>query len=96
MCRVDHAALQVLSSGRRDAEAAWSHMARLAPFVREETCDQTLGVGDYGNAFNNLSVHSFAPGTLPAAKDDFWLRPFSAPPADAEVIGRLIDVAGAP
>ena len=70
-------------------------MARLAPYVREEPCDLTVGAGDYGNAFNNMSLHTFTADVLPAADAEFWSREFSAPPDDEEVIGRLIDAPNA-
>ena len=82
---------QALSTQRREAEASWSHMARMAPYVHEDSCDQTVGAGDYGNAFNNMSLHTFG-HELPAAEAEFWSSEFSIPPDDDEVIGRLIDV----
>jgi len=81
---------QVLHSSRRDAEAEWSHMIRLAPYVTEVSCDQGLAVGAFSNAFNNLSLHTFSSASLPSEHDEFWKAPFTQPPEDAELIGRLI------
>mgnify|MGYP007078253781 CR=1 FL=1 len=51
---------QAVSDSRRSAEASWSHMVRLAPYVSEQPCDHLVGPGAFGNAFNNLSLHTFS------------------------------------
>lgn len=67
---------------------------RLHIEVAQFVCFQTLTVGAFGNAFNNLSLHTFSSYKLPGQDDTFWKEPFSAPPDDDEVIGKLIAPCG--
>ena len=63
--------------------ARWCALARATPFATEEACGEPAGDGGaFRNAFNSLSLHTFAPPRLPPPADAAWAAPFADRPPE--------------
>ena len=85
-----------LTDAQRERSAGWCRLTRAAPWVAEQPCGEAPGArSEFANAFNNLSLHTFAPPALPMADDTCWATPFAEPPEDDPLVRRDIIPASA-
>lgn len=85
-----------LTDAQRERSAGWCRLTRAAPWVTEQPCGEAASArSEFANAFNNLSLHTFAPPALPMADETCWATPFEAPPEDDPLVRRDIIPASA-
>ena len=61
----------------------WCRVTRAASLVKETTLEALAGracSNDFSYAFTNTSLHTFDVGSMPAADDALWTRPFEPTP----------------
>ncbi len=93
-----------LSDARTDAVTSWCALARATCHVEEVNCGEEASSGagagrrrsdeTFDNAFNNLSLHTFAGARLPPDDDACWARAFDPPPPNDPLANRDIVASG--